>query len=63
MTQLQEALQESHNIISHIAGNPLTLSQCHKPLSNFQQWELQIMKITDPTCDLMWNVDVLHCIC
>ena len=31
ITQLQEAIQESHNIISDFAANPLILSQCHKP--------------------------------
>ena len=35
MTQLQEAIQESHNIINDLAGNTSILSQCHKPLSKF----------------------------
>ena len=30
MTQLQEAIQESRNIISDLAGNLLIFSQCHK---------------------------------
>ena len=63
MTQLQEAIQEFHNIISDLAGNTLILSQYHKPMSKLQQWELRIMKITDPTCGLVWNIDVLHWIC
>ena len=35
MTQLQEAIQESPNIIIDLAGNPLILIQYHKPLSKF----------------------------
>ena len=33
ITQLKETIQESQSIISDLAGNPLILSQCIKPLN------------------------------
>ena len=35
MTQLQEVIPESQNIISDLAGNPLIFRQCYKPLSKY----------------------------
>ena len=61
MTQLQEAILESHKIISHLASNPLILVQHHKALSKFSQLEVRIVKMTNPICDPMWNIDVLYC--
>ena len=52
---------QSHNAMNDLAGNSLILSQCHKPLSKFYQWEVQIMKITNPTYGFMQNINVLHC--
>ena len=48
MTQLQEAIQECHNITSDLAGNLLILIQCHNHGTNFsngrcESWKLPIL--------------------